>query len=131
MPTKNRNDLLENISDSATVKDQFLSGLIADGTGTKTLDSNSFMHVISIMFYSDAGLSVVVDKANMTGDVIFEMSETGEEFATMTNGTLALGTTQYSRAEGVGSYKEARVTFDTVAGGGATHYRMLVASSAS
>lgn len=105
------------------------SGAIADGPAIQGLDVNLKSHFISILFFTDATQAVVVDKATMTGNVIFELSEGGNEFATMSDGTLTLGTSQYSRPNASGSYSNARATFNTVVG--ATHYKMLVSSFAS
>ena len=104
------------------------SGAIADGPAIQGLDINLLSHFISILFFTDATQAVIVDKATMTGNVVFEMSENGDEFGTMANGTLALGTSQYNRPNATGSYATAKATFDTVVG--ATHYKMLVSSFA-
>lgn len=106
----------------------FKSGAIADGPAIQGLDENLLSHFISILFFTDDTFSVVVDKLNMTGNVVFEMSETGKEFGTMNNGTLFLGGSQYNRPDARGSYEEARATFNTVTG--ATHYQILIASFA-
>lgn len=105
-----------------------ISGAIADGPAITGMDVNLQSHFISILFYTDATQAVIVDKATMTGTVVFEMSENGDEFGTMPDGTLALGTSQYNRPNALGSYNTARATFTTVVG--ATHYKMLVSSFA-
>lgn len=104
------------------------SGAIADGPAITGLDINLLSHFISILFFTDATQAVIVDKATMTGNVVFELSENGDEFGTMSDGTLTLGTTNYSRPNAGGSYSTARATFNTVVG--ATHYKMLVSSFA-
>lgn len=104
------------------------SGAIADGPAIQGLDINLLSHFISILFFTDATQAVIVDKATMTGNVVFELSEDGNEFGTMIDGTLTLGVSQYNRPIASGSYTKARATFNTVVG--ATHYKMLVSSFA-
>jgi len=104
------------------------SGAISDGPAIQGIDANLLSHFISILFFTDATQTVIVDKATMTGGVTFELSEGGDEFATMSDGTLTLGTSQYSRPNASGSYNTAKATFNTVVG--ATHYKMLVSSFA-
>ena len=104
----------------------FQPGSIADGPAFKGIDENLSAHTISIVFYTNSAFTVAVDKATMTGNVVFEMSETGEEFGTMPEGTLTLGTTTYDRPNTIGSYSKVRATFNAVTG--ASHYKMLISS---
>lgn len=103
-------------------------GAIADGPALKGVDTNLENHYVSIRFYSDSGFRNIVDKATMTGTVTVEMSEIGDEFGTVSDGTITLGTTQYNRPNSSGSISQVRATFNTVTG--ATHFRMLVSSFA-
>lgn len=104
------------------------SGAIADGSAIKGIDKNLLSHLISISFFTNSAQTVIVDKATMTGNVVFELSESDKEFGTMLDGTLTLGSTQYDRPNASGSYETLRATFNTVIG--ATHYKIIISSFA-
>ena len=101
-------------------------GAVADGDFLRGVDSGHPNHIFSIVFYTDNTYRTPVAKAGMSGTVTFTLSETGEEFGGMTNGTVTLGAAMYDRPFASGSYNTASAVFDSVVG--ATHYKILLVS---
>ena len=87
---------------------------------------HNFEHYASIEFFTDDTYSTIVDKATMTGTVTVKASEQGKEYGEMFDGVIALGTSDYDRPNAAGSYLNATVTLDSVAG--ASHFQVTIAS---
>ena len=115
------------------------TGAIADGTIYSDKISDEFVnHNIYIEFYPNDTFtaSELVDKSTMTGSVTFtatpsdaQVTGVGEEYLTVANGTLTLGTSDYNPPSAEGRVKRIKVVFNTVVG--ATHYRLIAHSSES
>ena len=110
-----------------TVITRQVTGEIAAGDAiSPDIDQELNQHIISIVFYSDAGLTNPVGTGAMSGVVLVEVSETGEDYATIINGTIALGSPSYDRPNVGTQILKVRAQFLAVTG--ATHYKILVKS---
>lgn len=110
------------------------SGAISEGTVYSQKVSNLYNnHHVYIEFYSDSKLSQVVDKSTMTGSITITATPSdsqnagvNEEYLSVANGTITLGTSDYNPPSAAGSVKRVKAVFNTVVG--ATHYKLIVAS---
>lgn len=111
------------------------SGAISDGTVySQAISADYSKHVISILFYSDSGLTTLVDKSAMTGTVTFtatndasENAGVDEEYGSVQGGVLTLGSSTYARPLVASQMSRIKAFFDSVTG--ATHYKLIVGST--
>ena len=111
-----------------TTAKQELSGAIGSDITSDFITQSYTKHQAAIIFYSDAALTNVVGKETMSGHVDFAASETGEEYALMSDGRLTLGSSTYARPNAVGSYRYIKATFSNITG--ATHFKLIISSFA-
>lgn len=77
---------------------------------------------ISVLFYSEATFENVVTPS--AGTITFEVSETGDRYGTIMNGTVQADSPTYDRPNFSGSVDKLRATCNSIAG--ATHYRAVL-----
>lgn len=112
-------------------------GSIADGTFYSTsINAETVNHSIYIEFYPNDNFtqSELVPKSSMSGTVTFAATANssvdagvGEEYISVPNATLTLGSNDYNIPDPKGLIRRISVTFNSVVG--ATHYKLIVHSA--
>lgn len=106
-----------------------LSGAITGNGKVHTLegvDRRFERHYFTIEFYADSELTNFVSNANLTGSVTLDIAVTGDQFFTVSNGTIVLGTDNYDMPTAQGSYNTYRLDLNGItAPATATHFKLL------
>ena len=122
---------------SKTYTKEFAS-ISNDDYYSQAISADYRYHDIYIEFYSSSTFSPasLITKDNLTGPVTFSGTPVsapnagiGEEYLSVSDGTLTLGTADYTPATATGLVNRVRVNLNTIAGGSVAAFRLVIKSS--